>query len=213
MKTWIDLKNHLKGSYGYEPESLIMEYIDEIDKGKVLDLGVGTGRNSLFLSTAGFSIEGIDIIEDNIKNYLNKAKTLNLDVVGKVADIRDIEIKEDEYSLIIISWVLNFFNKKDIDSIISKIKKGLKPNGVVYFSVFSIEDDFYIKNLDKLTKEEHTLCFGENEYYRHYYTKEEVMKYFEDLELMTLRNGMVLDIDKENGNHYHDMIEYIGKRK
>lgn len=213
MKTWINLQNHLKETYGYEPESLIMEYIGEVDKGKVLDLGVGTGRNSLFLSTAGFQVEGVDIEESNVENYLKKAKELNLDIAATVADIRDFEVKEDEYSLIIISWVLNFFNKKDIESILSKIKKGLKPNGMVYFSVFSIEDDFYIKNLDKLTEEEHTLCFGDNEHYRHYYTKEEVVEYFKDLELLALRNGMVLDIDKVNGNHYHDMIEYIGKRK
>lgn len=213
MKTWIDLQSHLKETYGHEPESLLMEYIGEIDKGKVLDLGVGTGRNSLFLSTADFQVEGVDIIEKNIENYLNKAKTLNLEVVGSVADIRDFEIKENEYSLIIISWVLNFFNKKEVDKIISKIKKGLKPNGVVYFSVFSIKDDFYLKNLDKLTKEEYTLCFGDNDHYRHYYITEEVVDYFKDLELLALRNGMVLDIDEANGNHYHDMIEYIGKKK
>lgn len=212
MNNWIDLYEHLKGNYGEEPEHLLIEYINLIEKGKVLDLGVGTGRNSLFLSSAGYEVEGVDISDENIKYYLEKAKELNLNVDGTIADIRNIEIKEEEYSLIIVSWVLNFFKKSEIDSIIEKIKNGLKPNGVVYMGVFSILDDFYIKNLDKACDEENSLYFGEAKY-RHYYTKEEILKYFEDLTMIAFKAGTFLDEDKNIGDHYHDGFEYIGRKK
>ncbi|RDY27599.1 methyltransferase domain-containing protein [Romboutsia weinsteinii] len=211
MNNWIDLYNLLKGNYEEEPEHLLIEYIDLIDKGKVLDLGVGNGRNSLFLSAIGYDVEGVDISDDNIKNYLEKSKELQLDVKGTVADIRKFEIKENEYSLIIVSWVLNFFRKNEIDYIIEKIKKGLRENGVVYFGAFSIFDDFYIKNLDKTCDEQYSLYFSKSGY-RHYYTKEEVLKYFEDLKMIAFKSGMFLDVDKENGDHYHDGFEYVGKK-
>lgn len=69
-----------------------MEYRDFIDKGKILDLGVGTGRNSLLFSAIGYEVEGVDISEDNIKKYLDKSKELNFNVKGRVEDIRNIEI-------------------------------------------------------------------------------------------------------------------------
>lgn len=211
MKNWIDLYEYLKESYGDEPEHLLIEYINLINKGKVLDLGVGTGRNSLFLSSIGYEVEGVDIVDENIKNYLEKSKELQLDVKGTVADIRDFEIKENEYSLIIVSWVLNFFKKSEIDIIIKKIKKGLKPKGLIYFGAFSIFDDFYIKNLDKACEEQNSLCFSESQY-RHYYTKEEVLKYFEDLTMIAFKSAIFLDEDDNIGDHYHDGFEYIGRK-
>lgn len=211
MNNWMDLYEYLKGSYGEEPEHLIIEYINLINKGKVLDLGVGTGRNSLFLSAMGYDVEGVDFVEENITNYLKKSKELNLDVTGTVADIRDFEIKENEYSLIIVSWVLNFFKKSDVDIIIEKIKKGLKPKGIVYFGVFSILDDYYIKNLHNVCDEEHSLYFGDSQY-RHYYTKEEVLKYFEDLTMIAFKSSIFLDEDENIGDHYHDGFEYVGRK-
>lgn len=211
MNSWIDLYEHLKGSYGDEPEHLLIEYINLIDKGKVLDLGVGTGRNSLFLSSIGYDVEGVDIVDENIKNYLEKSKELQLNVDGTVADIREFEIKENEYSLIIVSWVLNFFKKSEIDMIIEKIKKGLKPKGIVYFGAFSILDDFYIKNLDKACEEQHSLHFRDSQY-RHYYTKEEVLNYFEDLTTIAFKSAMFLDEDDNIGDHYHDGFEYVGRK-
>ncbi|MDK2562307.1 class I SAM-dependent methyltransferase [Romboutsia sedimentorum] len=211
MNNWIDLYEYLKGSYGDEPEHLLIEYIDLIDKGKVLDLGVGTGRNSLFLSSIGYDVEGVDIVDENIKNYPEKSKGLQLDVDGTVADIRDFEIKENEYSLIIVSWVLNFFKKSEIDMIIEKIKKGLKPKGIVYFGAFSILDDFYIKNLDKACEEQYSLCFSESQY-RHYFTKEEVLNYFEDLTTIAFKSAMFLDENDKIGDHYHDGFEYVGRK-
>ena len=211
MNNWMNLYENLKGNYGDEPEHLIIEYINLINKGKVLDLGVGTGRNSLFLSEIGYEVEGVDIVDENIKNYLNKSRKLQLDVKGTIADIRDFEIKENEYSLIIVSWVLNFFKKSEIDTIIEKIKNGLKPNGVVYFGAFSILDDFYIKNLDKACDEQHSLCFSDSQY-RHYYTKEEVLKYFDDLTMIAFKSSTFLDEDENIGDHYHDGFEYIGRK-
>ncbi|MDU2686193.1 methyltransferase domain-containing protein [Paeniclostridium sordellii] len=213
MKNWFDFYDSLKNTYGAEPEHKIIEYIDLIEKGKVLDLGVGTGRNSFFLSALGYEVEGVDISKENITSYLNKAKNLGLDLKGTVMDIKNFEIKENEYSLIIVSWVLNFFRKSEIDIIIEKIKKGLKKDGIVYFSAFSILDDFYIENLDRFCGEENTLYFEEYKTYRyHYSSKDEILNYFDTLETISIKTGMELDIDENIGKHYHHTIEYIGKK-
>lgn len=213
MGNWFDLYKSIKESYGEEPEHKLIEYLDLIEKGKVLDLGTGCGRNSLFLSGIGYEVEAIDISEKNINEYTSKAKKLNLDVKASVMDIRNFDIVENEYSLIIVSWVLNFFKKSEIDSIIERIKKGLKPNGMVYFSAFSILDDYYIKNSDKACDEKNTLYLDEYDCYRYYYNNsDEVLECFKGLETVSLNTGMMLDIDEKIGNHYHHTIEYVGKK-
>ena len=198
MGDWCSFYKNIKEIYGDEPEHGIIEYIDLVEKGKVLDLGVGDGRNSLFLANMGYDVCGVDISKENVELFNSKAKRLGLDVNSILGDIRDINIEENEYSLIILSWVLNFFNKSDIDKILAKAKKGLKKGGLIHFYVFTNLDYFYESNKDKKIDEENT-----------YYTKDEVLEYFKDLELVSFREGKVLDMDPR-GKHYHNQIEYIG---
>ncbi|MEN2257243.1 class I SAM-dependent methyltransferase [Paraclostridium benzoelyticum] len=213
MGNWIELYKSIKELYGDEPEHKLIEYLGLIEKGKILDLGTGCGRNSLFFSEIGFDVEAIDISHQNINKYIQKSSQLNLNTKAKVMDIRNFDISEGSYSLIIVSWVLNFFKKSEIDLIINNIKKGLKPNGIVYFTAFSTLDDYYIKNLDKSCGEKNTLYFDDYDCYRYYYdNSDEVLELFKGLEALSVSSGMELDIDEEIGNHYHHTIEYIGKK-
>lgn len=109
MVNWIQLYKSIKELYGDEPEHKLIEYLGLIEKGKVLDLGTGCGRNSLFFSEIGFDVEAIDISHQNINKYIQKSSQLNLNTKAKVMDIRNFDISEGSYSLIIVSWVLNFF--------------------------------------------------------------------------------------------------------
>ena len=159
----------------------------------------------------GYDVYGVDISKENVEIFNSKAKRLGLDVNSIIGDIRYINIEENEYSLIILSWVLNFFNKSDIDKILAKVKKGLKKGGLIHFYVFTNLDYFYESNKNKKIDEENTLYFEKYNSYRHYYTKDEVLEYFKDLELVSFREGKVLDMDPR-GKHYHNQIEYIGMK-
>jgi len=57
------------------------------DKGTLLDLGCGQGRDSLELAKLEYSVTGIDISSVGIENMLFEAKKLKLNVVGLVEDI------------------------------------------------------------------------------------------------------------------------------
>lgn len=209
MKSWYDFYKEIRDTYGDEPEHALIEYLDLIERGKVLDLGVGDGRNSLFLASMGCEVTGVDMKSENIELFSRKAKELDLDVESVVDDIRNIKIKEEEYSLIILSWVLNFFNKSDINSILDKVKKGLKKGGIIYVGAFTNLDYFYEINKSRSIKEENTLYFEEDNSYRHYFTKAEFLEYFNDMETVCFKEGKVLDLDPK-GKHYHDMFEYMG---
>jgi tellurite methyltransferase len=185
-----------------------MQYCDLIKKGNLLDLGIGEGRNAFPFAFLGFNIDGVDISDTAIgrcKENLNKKDSIiNL----SSSDLREYDIKKDNYTLIIASNVLNFFKRSEIDTIMKKIKEGLKKDGIIYLNVFSPLDPQYDSlKMNKKQVEENTFYIDERDTYKHFFTQQELNKYFSDFELICCCEG--LEYDYGNGNpHYHGGIDY-----
>lgn len=129
-----------KLKWGNEPDAMLREYSPIIPKGKTLDLGMGEGRNSIFLAKAGFEVEGIDILQEDVGRCLEIAKQEGVKVKAIVGDFRNIDIPKNKYALIVCAWSLNFLKKSESQEIFSKIKKGIKRGGSIYIGVLSTDD-------------------------------------------------------------------------
>lgn len=195
------------------PDAKLMQYFDLIKRGNLLDLGIGEGRNALPFIFSGFNIDGVDISETAIKRCEEKfaKKDCTIDLI--ISDLRKYDIKKDNYTIIIAANVLNFFKKSEIDIIIRKIKEGLKEEGIVYLSVFSTLEQRYnsLKESNKQV-EENTFYIDEKDSYVHFFTQEELNKYFLDFELICCCEG--LEYDSNDGDpHYHGIIEFMARKK
>ena len=104
------------------------EFIKNIPSGgKILDLGCGTGRDSRWFSEKGFDVTGVDFSKEMLKiakRIAPKAKFI-------LQDISRLEIKE-KFDGVWCSFVLLHSRKKDIFSILKKIRRLLKKNGVLF---------------------------------------------------------------------------------
>lgn len=210
---WEKSYQNTKQLWSSNPDSKLMQYFDLIKKGDLLDLGIGEGRNALPFTFSGFNIDGVDISETAIKrceeNLTPKDSTINL----ISSDLRKYDIKKDNYTIIIAANVLNFFRKSEIDIIIKKIKEGLKEDGLVYLSVFStLEPRYNSIKTNKKQVEENTFYIDEKDSFAHFFTQEELNKYFSDFELICCCEG--LEYDSNHGDpHYHGGIEFMARKK
>jgi tellurite methyltransferase len=210
---WDRLYGESKSVWGSGADRTLIEYTRIIPKGYILDLGMGEGRNALFFARLGYPVEGIDLSRAAIKRCVRKARKANLKISAEAGSLQDMEIAAKKYSLVIISWVLNFFDKKEIKKIIAKTKKGLKKNGFVYFVVFSVDDPTYKKRKHKLKMvEKNTFYSRKRNAYLHYFTKKEALSLFKDFDTVYCAEGTELDIHHA-GPHYHGFIEYLGKKR
>ncbi|MGC9346424.1 MAG: class I SAM-dependent methyltransferase, partial [Candidatus Bathyarchaeales archaeon] len=66
--------------WGVKPDFILVHFLDLLSKGLVLDLGMGEGRNAIFLAQNGFDVEGIDISKTAVNRCLQLAKEKNVDV-------------------------------------------------------------------------------------------------------------------------------------
>ena len=196
-----------------EPNHTLIRYARLVPEGKALDLGIGSGRDARFFARMGSKVEGIDISETAIKHVIERSQNANLEVEAHVGDVRELDIPQGDYSLIIAAWVLQFLRKSEIENIVAKIKHGLKKDGLVYCGVFSLDDSLYKDRKKQLEMvEENTFYLEKRDMYFHYFTKQEILSLFAGLKSVYYAQGMFLDIS-HGRPHYHDgFIEYMGQK-
>jgi tellurite methyltransferase len=115
--------------FGSPYPELIEFFSGYLEKGKVLDLGCGQGRDAIPLARIGFAVIGIDSSKVGIEQMNRIAKTENLNLNGKVTNIFEFD-SFDEFDFVLLDSMFHFTKndrKKEtefIKGIISKIKNG-----------------------------------------------------------------------------------------
>lgn len=120
-----------------EEPSDIVKHIAKIKKpGTVLDLGVGYGRNALFLAKQGFSVVGIDTSEMAVGGFRDSAEKLGVEVKGIVGDMTQFEF-DRYYDVVLSIAALNLIEREEANELIRKIKASTEDRGLNAISVFT----------------------------------------------------------------------------
>ena len=116
-----------------EPYPELIEFYAKIDqKGRLLDLGCGQGRNSIPLARLGYSIKGIDISSVGIEQMSEIARKEDLPLIGKVKDIYSFT-DFGAYQFILLDSMFHF-GKKDKTKemgLLERIFSNTKPSTLI----------------------------------------------------------------------------------
>ena len=141
---------------------------------KILDLGCGTGRHSIYLAQNGFTVYASDVSKTGIKITKKKAKSLNLNMKFKVFDMKKIPYSDNYFDGIICIFVLGHGLLKDNKQTIDEIYRVLKPGGTVVTEFMSIKDKTYGKGKEV---EKNTFLGSmeeDKDMLHHYFSKDEI---------------------------------------
>jgi 2-polyprenyl-3-methyl-5-hydroxy-6-metoxy-1,4-benzoquinol methylase len=106
-----------------------LRMIERYCKGKVLDLGCGTGSVTEYLFRKGFDVEGCDFDEGRI----SIAKKKNPKINYFLFDLDKQELKK-KYDTIVLMGVLEGLNSKPSE-VLMRLKKNLNVGGRIIFEV------------------------------------------------------------------------------
>ena len=209
----VDYDKKFKENFPKFPAKLDLElkrYLNLVPGKEVLDLGIGQGRNSIPLAELGFNVTAVDYSTKCLEICKNTCNKLNL----VKSDIRTFDIEKDKYDMILSGYVLHFLHKNDSYQIIENIKNNIKNNGIVYISVFSLEDPRFNKpstSSDFEILDNNILHNKVNDTYVSFFSKDEVLNLFSDFKTIFISEEYCLEQNVETPR-YAGVIKYIGQK-
>lgn len=208
---WLQAYREVVESRKQGPDFKMIEYLDIIPKGPVLDLGMGRGRHALFFAKLGRVVEGVDTSRFS-KGLPEVIESEGLNFTYHKMDLREFEMPRRRYALIVAAKILQLFRKPDIEIIAERMQAALKPKGVIYIYTFSVEDLQYLQSWDEIEEvEENTFYHANYDLHFHFFSKDELLGLFPKLKLHYYAEGLRFDRSPRR-SRLNGVIQYIGQR-
>ena len=111
------------------PNAFLMEVVKGLKPGRALDIGMGQGRNSVYLAKLGWDVTGFDISERGMELARKSAAAAGVKIVTIKASMDDFDYGAGQWDLIVatyegVSWL-------------EAAAKGLKPGGFLVVEGYS----------------------------------------------------------------------------
>lgn len=108
----------------------IEKYLSSNDK--ILEVGAGTGRYSLYYANKGYHVTAIEYIENNL-NVLQEKITSKMKIVAEQGDAVDLSrFSDDTFDVtLILGPLYHLYDRKDQEKAISEAVRVTKRNGVI----------------------------------------------------------------------------------
>ncbi|MCF6136579.1 class I SAM-dependent methyltransferase [Pseudalkalibacillus berkeleyi] len=124
------------------PDENLVEYFERglIKPGKVLELGGGPGRNSIYFAEQGCEVDAVDLSETAINWAKERAIEKKVDIRFTKGSLYDFEFEEDSYDIIYDSGCFHHIPPHRRMTFLNLIEKALKPEGKFVITCFAAGD-------------------------------------------------------------------------
>ncbi|MBI3683502.1 MAG: class I SAM-dependent methyltransferase [Acidobacteria bacterium] len=120
------------------PNRLLAAAIAERKPGTALDLGMGQGRNSLFLAEKGWKVTGVDLSDVGIAKAKQTAAAKGLQIETVLKDLNQFDPGKEKWDLILLSYMQGWFHSSPLNHA-KRFREALKPGGVLVIEGFAGE--------------------------------------------------------------------------
>ena len=190
--------------FGNEPSIAAVQSLNLFKGKKIVELGAGLGRDTIFFAQNSIQVEALDYSQKAIEIINNKSKKLNLSqfIKTKVCDVRkrlpfDSSSIDGCFSHMLYCMALSNY---DLENLNKEILRILKPRGINIYTVRHTDDGDY-KNGTHI---------GEDLYENDGF----IVHFFSEKKIKSLTNGFdILEIKKfEEGAFPRKLFKVILKK-
>ena len=153
----------------------------------ILDLGCGSGNDTLYLINKGKKVISCDQSSNAIKNIKKNFPEV---YDTKCFDMLDgMPFKDNSFDIIIADLCLHYFRGNDTFRILNEIKRILTPNGYLIFRVNSINDVNH--GAGEGNEVEHHLYETSDNRLKRFFDEEDIRYFFEGFEIEYLNEEIM----------------------
>jgi SAM-dependent methyltransferase len=122
---WNDLYSRREG-VEHRFNKFLAESVKDRKPGKALDIGMGQGRNSMFLAALGWEVTGFDISDVAVKQAQAEAQKRGLKLTAVVGDADKFDYGKERWDLVVGMYMHEYLTRNA-----AKVVASLKPGGIL----------------------------------------------------------------------------------
>ncbi len=115
--------------FNINPNGFLVEMVRGRKPGKALDVGMGQGRNAIWLAQQGWDVTGFDPAERAVALAKTNAAKLGVKLTTEIKGYEDFDFGENRWDLIVLSYVGGREFK-------DRVPRALRPGGIVVLEAF-----------------------------------------------------------------------------
>ena len=145
----------IPSSFRSEPSGSVADFVEflvhrGIKSGKALDIGSGTGRNSIFLARSGFDVVSVDYVDTLVVNLNRIAEAEDLNIKAICHDIgTPWPVQTDSIDAAIDAFCFKHqIPEESVRLYANEIARVLRPGGHWMLSLAGKDDGYYRQFLD-----------------------------------------------------------------
>jgi SAM-dependent methyltransferase len=121
-KVYVNEDSHLS----YYPNRFLAEVVQNQKPGRALDIGMGQGRNSLYLARLGWQVTGVDVSDQGIDIARKEADRLGLKIRCVVCDFSQFDVGKGDWDLVVAMYL-----GRIVITEAPKVAEALSPGGLL----------------------------------------------------------------------------------
>ncbi len=124
IQRWNRILTSPKPRFNTEPNAFLVEMTKGRKAGTALDVGMGQGRNAIWLAQQGWQVTGFDPAQKAVALARSTAESLGLRLATEIKAIDEFDFGQDRWDLILLSYV-------GARGLTERVERALRPGGVV----------------------------------------------------------------------------------
>lgn len=129
VERWNRILTASKPAFNTSPNAFLVEMVQGRKPGKALDVGMGQGRNAIWLAQQGWETTGFDPAERAVAMAVDTAKKLGLTLHTHTVGEEQFDFGDNQWDLIVLSYAGGRESR-------DKVIRGLRPGGLLVLEAF-----------------------------------------------------------------------------
>jgi SAM-dependent methyltransferase len=129
VERWNRILTSSSTPFNRRPNEFLVRMAQGRAPGKALDVGMGQGRNSIFLAQQGWTVTGFDPADQAVAAAKEEAKRLGVPLTAIVDDDEHFAFGREQWDLIVLSYV-------GVRGLPARLYESLNPGGIVVVEAF-----------------------------------------------------------------------------
>jgi len=129
IERWNRILTAADPAFNTSPNAFLAAVTKDLKPGRSLDVGMGQGRNTIYLAEQGWESAGFDPAERAVDAARARAATLGVKITTQVARAEDFDWGQARWDLIVLSYV-------SAREYVANVVRALRPGGMVVVEGF-----------------------------------------------------------------------------